>query len=100
MSEAMDAKPLPPDPNLMGLVSADQLRWHVEDMWRYKRGLTYAQLGERFGVSDEFVRAVLTGIREPSKAFLEAVGFERVTLYRSKSVGDRIRASHTAGERE
>jgi hypothetical protein len=94
-----DRRPVPPDPPLVGLVSADQVRWFVYDEWRYKHGLTYEQLGERFGVSDEFVRAVLNGIREPSKAFLEGAGFERVTLYRMKSVGDRLRAL-SSGERE
>lgn len=46
---------------------------------------SYADVGRDLGLSDEFVRQVLTGLREPSRAFLDAVGYERVVLYRKKA---------------
>lgn len=65
-----------------GLMTADVLRVCVAIKFA---GLTHAQLGERWGLSAGFVGMVLSGAREPSKAFLEAVGAERVILYRIKA---------------
>ena len=47
-------------------------------------GMTHVELGRRLGLSAGFIGMVLSGAREPSKAFLEAVGVERITLYRIK----------------
>lgn len=47
-------------------------------------GQTHAEIGQRLGMSAGFVGMVLSGHRPPSKKFLEAVGVERVILYRSK----------------
>ncbi len=43
-----------------------------------------SEIAADFGVNDELARLILLGKREPSKAFLDAIGFERVTLYRRK----------------
>lgn len=64
------------------LLSADTVRRRVA---RDNKGKTYADLSREFGLSDEFVRLVLTGGREPSKAFLAVTGYERVVLYRKKA---------------
>lgn len=42
----------------------------------------HAEMARRLGLNPEVVRVVMTGSREPSKTFLDAVGFERVVLYR------------------
>lgn len=61
------------------LYTAEELRALLSRAWR---GRSHAALGELLGLSAGFVGMVLKGSREPSKAFLEAVGFERVVLYR------------------
>lgn len=45
---------------------------------------TMAEIARDFRVNDELMRVILLGTRAPSKAFLEAVGYERVVLYRRK----------------
>lgn len=79
----------PPESGV-GLVTADEMRAYLANC-RYENW-TYERIAEHLNLTPAFVGMVFTGQREPSKAFLEAAGFERVTLYRLKSVGDRLRA--------
>lgn len=78
------------------MFDAETLRWHFCDHWYGPAGKfatekpNCAELGRELGLSDEFVRQVLNGSREPSKAFLEAAGYERVTLYRRKANPGRL----------
>ncbi len=67
------------------LCSADHLRWYVANhpVWG---GLTDEKLGEKLGLSAGFVGMVLNGSRQPSKAFLDAIGWEAVTLYQMRTV--------------
>jgi hypothetical protein len=67
-------------------VDAEHLRWHIWSIYCRDRCLSHDQIGREFGLSTDFVGMVLKGSREPSQAFLDAFGFERVTLYRLKSV--------------
>lgn len=43
-----------------------------------------SEVAADLGVNDELTRLILLRKREPSKAFLDAVGYERVVLYRKK----------------
>jgi hypothetical protein len=65
------------------LCTADHVRWYVNNnpAWQY---MTDAQLGEELGLSAGYVGMVLSGARPPTKAFLEAIGWEEVTLYQMK----------------
>lgn len=45
---------------------------------------TFAEIARDLGMNDEHLRLIMLGKREPSSAFLEAAGFERVVLYRWK----------------
>lgn len=80
------------DERLIGLVTADELRRYISTC-RYPRenGFTHERIASTMKLSAGFVGMVLSGAREPSKAFLEAVGFERVVFYRMKSISRRIR---------
>lgn len=67
------------------LVTADELRRYIAACrWPRQDGYTHERIAEITGLSAGFIGMVLSGAREPSKAFLEASGFERVTLYRLK----------------
>ncbi len=69
------------------LVNADGMIWcALSAEYPVERPLM-SEVAADFGVNDELTRLILLGKREPSKAFLDAVGYERVTLYRRK-VGD------------
>lgn len=72
-------KPEPAD--LSGLMSAGELLYLVENSFP---GMTHTELGAALGVSAGFVGSLLQGKREPSKKFLDAIGYERVALYRPK----------------
>lgn len=45
---------------------------------------TQRQYAESLGVSEAYLSDVLNGRREPGQKLLDAVGFERVALYRRK----------------
>jgi hypothetical protein len=62
--------------------TADQVRRFVA---KYYRGESHATIGLALGLSAGFVGMILGGTREPSKAFLKAIGFERVVRYRRKT---------------
>lgn len=68
------------------LFNASGMLWAVLDR-RYgvfdERPLM-SEVARDFGANNELARMILLGKREPSKAFLDAVGWERVTLYRPK----------------
>lgn len=68
------------------LFTAEELRRFVSTC-RYPRdeGWTHAQIARQLKLSAGFIGMVFSGAREPSKAFLNAVGFEKVTMYRMKS---------------
>lgn len=73
------------------MVSADGVKWSYLD---YLYGMfgtpTYAEIARDIGMNDEHLRLILLGKREPSKAFLDAAGYERVTFYRRKtSIGEK-----------
>lgn len=63
------------------MLTADTVRAEVR---RRFKDQSYADIGRTLSLSDEFVRMVLLGTREPSRAFLEATGYERVVRYRKK----------------
>jgi transcriptional regulator with XRE-family HTH domain len=65
------------------LLSADDLRAEIERS-RQRRNLTHDAMARTTGLSAGFIGMVLSGAREPSKAFLEAFGYERVTFYKRK----------------
>lgn len=65
-------------------ITADEVRAEVESK-RADRGLTHEAMAADTGLSAGFIGMVLSGAREPSKAFLKAFGYERVTLYRRKA---------------
>lgn len=67
---------------MMRAISADTVRRQVRAAHRDK---SYADIGRELDLSDEFVRMVLLGKREPSKAFLRATGYERVVMYRKRA---------------
>lgn len=68
------------------LMNSDGMLWHVLSS-RYgadqDRPLM-SEVASDLGVNEELTRLILLGKREPSKAFLDAVGYERVMLYRRK----------------
>ncbi len=72
-----------------GLCSAEEVRYYISRHPVYA-GMTDKQLGEKLGLSAGFVGMVLKGTREPSKAFLDAIGWEAVPMYRMKSVASRL----------
>lgn len=83
----MKRKPLavPTPTDFSGLLNADELRWHVEVMrFPIEDGFTHERIAQETGLTAAFVGMVLSGAREPSKAFLKAIGFERIMLYRPK----------------
>lgn len=85
-------KPVRPGPpaDFTGLVTAQELRHYIANCrCEYQ---TYEQIADEMYLTPSFVGMVLNGAREPSKAFLDAAGFERVTLYRLKRVARRRRA--------
>lgn len=75
---------MPTRPDLTGLHSADELRWLISQHPEF-HGMTDAELGRRLNLTAGFVGMVLSGTRAPSKAFLDAIGWEATTLYRLKS---------------
>lgn len=75
------------EPDFVALVTADHMRWYLAEC-RYE-DMTDQQIGEHLGLSAGFVGMVLKGTRPPSRAFLDAAGFEKVTLYRMKSIRTR-----------
>lgn len=60
------------------LLTADEVRCLVYA--RYP-GWSYGRIARELGLSPEFIRLILQGAREPSGAFLEAIGCKRVVLY-------------------
>jgi hypothetical protein len=83
MSRACFSQPLPPLPDTSRLLDAAGVRWYLANHHVYLH-MTDAQLGEHLGLSAGFVGMVRSGTRRPSKAFLDAIGWESVTLYRMK----------------
>jgi hypothetical protein len=75
-----------------GLVTAAELRRYITTCrWPRENGYTHERIAEILGLSAGFVGMVISGAREPSKAFLEAAGFERVVFYRLKRTSRRNR---------
>lgn len=67
------------------LVSSDGVKWSFLDSLYGMFGRpTYAEIARDLGINDEHLRLILLGKREPSAAFLEAAGYERVVFYRRK----------------
>jgi len=70
------------------LYNADGMLWNaLESRYGYNLRPLMSEVAADLGVNDELTRVILLGRREPSKAFLDAVGWERVTLYRRKESG-------------
>lgn len=68
------------------LVNADGMMWMaLDNRYGHHELPLMAEVAADFGVNDELTRLILIGKREPSKAFLDAVGYERVMLYRRKA---------------
>lgn len=70
-------------PDTFRLMRTEYVRWHVAnrpDLF----GLTDAELGDRLGLSAGYVGMILSGARPPTKKFLDAIGWEAVTLYQPK----------------
>lgn len=67
------------------LVNADGVK---SSYLGYRYGMfdrpTYAEIARDLGMNDEHLRLIMLGKREPSAAFLNAAGFERVVFYRWK----------------
>ncbi len=70
------------DPN--SLINADGLRWRTLDRYGLDDHPNLAEIARDLGLNDEFTRLILIGKREPSKAFLDAIGYERVMVYRRR----------------
>lgn len=70
------------------LVNSDGMLWMAIDHKYGPSGLNerplMSEVAADLGINDELTRLILLGKREPSKAFLDAVGYERVMLYRRK----------------
>lgn len=67
------------------LDNAEGMIWNVlENRYGYSEHPLISEIAADFGVNDELTRLIILGKRKPSKAFLDAVGYERVTLYRRK----------------
>ena len=65
------------------LTNASGMLWMaLSDRYDYLVRPLMSEVAADLGVNDELTRLILRGKREPSKAFLDAVGYERVTLYR------------------
>lgn len=65
------------------LMTADRLRAYAAHKFE---GLTHEHIGRKLGLSAGFVGMILSGAREPSKAFLKAIGAERIAFYRITKV--------------
>lgn len=74
------------------LINVHGMLWCALDS-RYDFGARplMSEVAMDLGVNDELTRLILSGKREPSKAFLDAVGYERVVLYRQKPIATSIR---------
>lgn len=83
MPRRRESAPLPKHFDQSRLCAEDHVRWYVSTnpAWEY---LTDVQLGEELGLSAGYVGMIRSGARPPTKAFLEAIGWEAVTLYRMK----------------
>lgn len=81
----MNATPKPT--RMIGLVNADEIRYYLTNV-RYPsaEGWTHERIAEKLGLSAGFVGMVLSGAREPSRAFLKAAGIECIKLYRLKGL--------------
>ena len=67
------------------LVNADGVLWMaLSDRYDFNVRPLMSEVAADLGVNDELTRLILLGKRKPSKAFLDAIGYERVTLYRRK----------------
>lgn len=74
----------PTETSMVGLINASELSYLLAtNRWL---GLTDAEIARRTKLSAGFVGMVLNGTRRPSRAFLRAIGFEAVTLYRMKGM--------------
>lgn len=71
------------------LVSADGVKWsHMDRLYGIFGRPTFAEIARDIGMNDEHLRLIMIGKREPSTAFLEAAGYERVVFYRRKKSHD------------
>ena len=76
--------PMPDNPpDVSRLCTAEHLRWFISThpVWG---GLTDVRLGEAIGLSAGYVGMIMSGARPPTKAFLEAIKWEAVTLYQMR----------------
>ena len=83
MARRRQSVQIPKTPDTSRLVDAACVRWYLSEHHVYQH-MTDAQLGERLGLSAGFVGMVRSGTRAPSQAFLDAIGWEAVTLYQMK----------------
>lgn len=81
MPRKRQATSIPKAADTSRLINADGLRWYLSDHPVY-RDMTDVQLGAKLGLSAGYVGMVRSGTRPPSKAFLDAIGWESMTLYR------------------
>lgn len=70
------------DASIVVGVSAEVARAAVRDAVTTGGGM--ASWAAKHGMSAEYVRLVLNGHREPAKAVLDAIGWERVSAYRER----------------
>jgi hypothetical protein len=87
MTRRRETMPAPPIPDMSMLMDAAGLRWYLAYHPVY-RHMTDTQLGEKLNLSAGFVGMIRSGTRNPSRAFLDAIGWESVTLYRMKTSPD------------
>lgn len=80
-----DQRPRNHEDKLERLDNVEGMIWNsLETRYGHNEHPLMSEIAADFGVNDELTRLILLGKREPSKAFLDAVGYERVMLYRRK----------------
>jgi hypothetical protein len=69
------------------LMDADTLRLMVTSRFTHypENSPPMAEIARELGLHPEVVQSALSGRREPAKTFLDASGYERVSLYRRKA---------------
>lgn len=56
----------------------------LNEMLRPENGWTQKSLAEKFGISPQYLGDILHGNRFPGKKLLDAMGIERVVIYKYK----------------